>query len=194
MKKIFLLFIISLSFFKIYAQADFDVAAFADTLKYNWTNTETRYAFRENLEFKKSLLKKYENETLSISLNIGKSMIMPGWGHMHTEDYLRGQILLSTEILLAGTSYFLYDKSMEKYDKYKKADQIDVLNQYYSEANTAYKQATMAFSLFALVWVYNVYDTYIVTEQYNDHLWVKNIQKELDKKITVTPLGISVKF
>jgi hypothetical protein len=194
MKKYIILLLSIISSYSLFAQADFDIISFADTLKYNWDTPVTRYAYRENLDFKKSLLNKYENERLNISLNMGKSLIIPGWGHFHTKDYLRGQVLLSSEIILAGSTFFLYEKAMDRYNKYKKATQIDQINQYYQEANDSYKQASLTTALFILVWAYNVYDTYLVTNQYNDRLWINNIQKEVDRKITVTPNGISIKF
>ncbi len=194
MKKSILILLFTLSLLPLLAQTDFDIASFADTLKYNWDTPATRYAYRENLEFKKKLLTKYEDERLAVPLNMGKSMLLPGWGHFHTKNYLRGQILLSSEIILAGSTFFLYDKAMDKYDQYKKATQIDQMDQFYQDANESYKQASLTTALFVLVWAYNVYDTYLVTNQYNDKLWIDNIQKEVDRKITVSPTGINIKF
>ena len=142
-------------------------------LKYNWNNAEERYQYRENLAFKKGLIDSYEAERLSTTLNLGKSAILPGWGHFDTNNVLRGQILLSTEIILAGTSFFLYDKSVEKYDKYKASKQIDEINQYYSDANRLYKQSQLTMGLFAAIWVFNIYDTYVSTNQYNEWLWIR---------------------
>lgn len=193
MKNILAFLILVIVYPALFAQ-DFDIKVFADTLKYKWDSPASRYEYREDLLFRTNLLKKYENEKLNIGFNITKSMLIPGMGHFQTKNYLRGQILLSTEIILAGTTYFLYDKSQEKYDKYHNSTQIDEMNQYYSDANSSYKQASLTAALFVVVWGYNLYDTYVVTKQYNDRLWLKNVDKETNKKIMLTPNGVSIKF
>lgn len=166
----------------------------ADTLKYNWNNPDERYAFRENQNLKKLLINEYDQMKINIPTNMSRSMILPGWGHFQSKNYLRGQIIMSTEIVLAGASIFMYNKSMDKYKLYKESSQIDDINQYYREANSAFKQASICTFLFSIVWVYNIYDTYKVSEQYNNHLWSDLVQKEKNKKIIVNPQGIQIKF
>ncbi len=146
------------------------------------------------MKIKNSLLQKYEKNKINIGLNISKSAVIPGLGHFQTKDYLRGQILLSTEIVLAGTTYFLYDKAMDKYDQYKNSTQIDVMNQFYTEANDSFKQASLTGFLFVAVWGYNLYDTYVVSKQYNDKLWLDYVKKENEKRIKINPNGITIKF
>ncbi len=193
MKQLLILTMI-LACFAILSAQDFDINTFADTLKYNWKTSNDRYEFRTDLEFRNSLTSKYEKEMISVPFNMSKSIMMPGLGHFQTKNYFRGQILLSTEIVLAGASYFLYDKAMVKYRKYKSATQIDDMNQYYTDASGYYRQSTIFTTLFVMIWVYNVYDTYIVTNEYNVNLWNSLVEKQKENKITITPTGVSIKF
>lgn len=177
----------------VHAQ-DFDMRVFADTLKYNWTSSNDRYEFRDDIFLRNSIIPIYENDIINIPQNMAKSLLLPGLGHFATKNYLRGQIFLSAEILLAGSAYFMYDKANSKYDQYKKATQIDKINEYYNDAMDSYRQATIVTSLFMAVWLYNIYDTYIVTKEYNLNLWDTYYLREKEKKLIVSPNGITYKF
>ncbi len=192
--KYYMIIIFLLSISSVFCDNSINIIELADTLKYNWNSPEERYSFRENHNFKKSLIEEYNLKKINIPNNMSRSMILPGWGHFQSKNYLRGQIILSSEIILASASIFMYNKAMDKYDLYNSSTQIDNINQYYSEANSAYKQASICGFMFVIVWIYNIYDTYKVSEQYNEQLWNDLILKEKNKKVIIHPHGFQIKF
>lgn len=193
MKKYLFFFLVLYSFSLLTAQ-DFNINTFADTLKYNWKTPEDRYNFRLDLDYRNSIMQNYDDQSINVPLNMSQSVMMPGLGHFNTKNFLRGQILLSAEIVLAGTSYMFYNKSMEKFKKYKNATQIDEINQYYTEASDLYKKSSAFTTLCVALWIYNVYDTYIVTNEYNNKLWINLVEKEKEKRFNITPTGIQINF
>ncbi len=193
MKKIIILLFLMLTVISCFAQG-YDIRALADTLKYGWNSPSDRYDFRNDLKLRTSIINEFENSIINVPVNMGKSMLMPGLGHFQTKNYLRGQIFLSTEILLIGSAYFMFDKSQSKYDQYKKATQIDKINEYYDDALSDYKTGVMITGLALAVWLYNIYDTYVVTKEYNENLWYEIKQKEVDRRLIIQPNGISYRF
>lgn len=193
MKKITLLLLALCSYFICNAQT-FDMRVFADTLKYGWSNPEDRYNFRDDIKLRTSILDEYNNSKINIPVNMGKSLLLPGLGHFQTKNYFRGQVFLSAEILLFGSAYFMFDKSSTKYEQYKNATQIDKIDEYYNDALSSYKQGVILSGLFVAVWLYNVYDTYLVSREYNENLWLELMQKQADRRIIIQPNGISVRF
>lgn len=121
-------------------------------------------------------------------------MIAPGWGHFSTNNYLKGEILLGLQVLLAGSAYYFYDQSQDYYDKYKNAHQIDEINQYYIDANSSYRTSGILVGLWIITWGYTVLDTIQATENYNRDLWYTLYNEYMKSKVTVTAQGIQIRF
>lgn len=193
MKKIYLLCLILLISFSCFAQG-YDIKALADTLKYGWETPEDRYQFRDDMKLRTHILDDYNSQLINIPTNLSKSALIPGLGHFQTKNYFRGQIFLSSEILLIGSAYFMFDKAQTKYDQYKSATQIDKINEYYDNALSHHKTGVIISGLALAVWLYNLYDTYLVTREYNENLWSEIKQKETNRRIIIHPNGITLKF
>ncbi|HHE37266.1 MAG TPA: hypothetical protein ENL20_01675 [Candidatus Cloacimonetes bacterium] len=192
MKKIF--FISLLVFITVSAYAEFDIKKFSNPYKYNWDTTEKQHIYRENLMERQKLLQVYQLKKQNITTNLIKSAIAPGWGHFSARSYTKGQILLGLELAILGTSLYYYDISMEQYDKYKKATYIEDINQYYSNAKMPYIYSQGLLGLGIVIWIYTVYDTIAVTEEYNQNLWQEIFFDFQQKKISITPTGITLRF
>jgi hypothetical protein len=163
---------------------------------YGWNSvTEWREA-RTNLQNQLKIYQQYEEQKQSHFVNALKSVIIPGWGHFSAHRYTKGQILLGAEILILGSSVYYYTTAMDDYDKYKSANQIDAIYQYYTDANSAYKTSQIILGLGGLVWLYTILDAVQVTEDYNRGLW-RELQKEQSTvSLSITPqrVGIEIKF
>jgi len=83
---------------------------------------------------------------------------------------------------------------MDIYDKYEKATYIGDIEKYYSDAKSPYNMSQVFLGLGIIVWVYNIYDTIVVTEKYNDALWEKIIFENQDTSISISPTGLSMRF
>jgi len=169
-------------------------SAFVDTLKYKWHTPTDRYDFRDNLDLRNSILPDFQKEMINVSSNMERSLFLPGIGHFHTGNYLRGLLMVGSEVFIASTAIYMYDKGKQSYKKYKVATQIDDINRYYDSAVTNYTQASMMVGLFVAVWVYNIYDTYLVTTAYNEKLWNEHLRKERERRFYLTPAGATFRF
>jgi len=176
------------------AAQEFNMEEFTDPSKYGWGTFEQRQEAQNDLLARQQLLQVYRMQRLPAAANVAKSAIAPGWGHFSAQSYTKGQVLLGMQIVLLGSSFYFYDQAMENYNKYKKATQIDKMNQAYNDSLEPYRYAQVFFGLYTLVWAYTLYDTYQVTEEYNAGLWQRIIQEYNRSKVQLTPTGVSVRF
>ncbi len=180
--------------FSILLAQDFDLEKFTDTQKYGWEDFEQRNLAKMDLQERQRLLQIYRMNRLTTAGNLAKSAIVPGWGHFAAQSYTKGQILLGLEVVLLGSSLYFYDQAMDSYDKYQKADQIDEMNQYYNDSLEPYRYSQAFLGLAVIVWIYTLYDTINVTEDYNSNLWNDIIREYNRQNVIITPTGISVRF
>lgn len=185
----FILAISSLSY-----SMEFDLDKFSNPAKYGWDNTEKQRISREDLLQRQKLLQIYELKKQNPTKNMLKSIIAPGWGHFSAKRYTKGQILLTSELILMGAAFYYYNIAIDNYNKYKNATYIIDINNYYENAKVPYHFATAFFSIGAVLWVYTVFDSAVVTRSYNDDLWSSVVKKYQKKKILITPTGVTLRF
>ena len=192
MKK--MIIILAILSFSVFLFSEFDIEKFVDPHKYGWESLEKYYSDRKNFEERQKLLQIYELKKLSVSKNILKSVIAPGWGHFTAKRYTKGQILLGLEVILIGSGIYYYDQAMENYDKYKKADYIGDIEKYYTDANTPFQYSKILLGFGVVVWLYTIYDTIQVTEEYNNELWDNIYMEYYKKNLIITPTGFTLRF
>ncbi|MCK9310528.1 MAG: hypothetical protein M0P99_09660, partial [Candidatus Cloacimonetes bacterium] len=103
-----LMFMLLLFALPLCAQS-FDIQAFSDSTKYGWKDYQVRADYREQLYHKQSLLQIYELEAQPVNANIAKSATVPGWGQFSSKASTKGTLILSTELVLIGTSLYFWD-------------------------------------------------------------------------------------
>ncbi len=197
MKKILLIIILIALSLPLFADehTKFDIdAILQNNIKYGWDNATNWENSRKDIQENMTIFKQWENKKQSHFTNCLKSMIAPGWGHFSTKNYLKGEVLLGLQVLLAGSAYYFYDQSQDYYEKYRNAHQIDEINQYYIDANSSYRTSGILVGLWIIAWGYTVLDTIPATENYNRDLWYALYDEYMNKKITVTAQGIQIRF
>ena len=176
--------------------AQFNIKNFSDTEKYGWKDIQSQQMARKELQSRQKLLQIYEMEKQSKIGNIIKSAITPGWGQLNTQHCTKGQMLLGLELIIAGSSYYFYDRASEEYDLYLEANYIGDIKQHYEDASTFnfYSKGLMMFGI--AIWAYNLYDTYQTTEEFNANVWNNILKQYHSEKIQVSlqPLGFEVRF
>lgn len=163
---------------------------------YGWTSVSEWKDARKNLQNELKIYQQYEQQKQSHFVNALKSVILPGWGHFSAHQYTKGTILLGAEIFILGSSIYYYSTAMDDYDKYKSANQIDEMYQYYTDANSAYKTSQIILGLGSILWLYTILDAVQVTEDYNRGLW-QELQKEHSTvSLSFYPqrVGIEIRF
>ena len=192
MKKVILVVMLISTLF-LFAQ-QFDKLKFSDPLKYGWKNHDLRMKARTDLLNRQKLLQIYQLNKQSKTKNMIKSMVFPGWGHFSAQRYTKGQVLLGLEIVMFGSSLYYYDQAREYYNKYKDENYIIDMNSYYEDTKLPLHLSQAFFALGVVVWIYSLYDTGLVTDDYNKDLW-DNLMKEFhERKFEISPQGITLRF
>jgi hypothetical protein len=192
MKPIFILFFVLFSTF-LFSNST-EIFRFSEPDKYGWTNPELRIKAREDLYNRQKLLQIYHLNKQNPTKNVIKTMILPGWGHFSAHRYTKGQVLLGMEIILLGSSIYFYDQAKEYYDKYKQSTNILDINNFYEDTKIPLRLSQGFLTLGILVWIYSLYDTPKVTDEYNKDLWDKLIFEFHQKRVEVTPHGVTLRF
>jgi len=172
----------------------FDIKAFSDTTKYGWKNYLDRNAYRQDLKQRQDLLQIYEMEAQPLNTNILKSAIIPGWGQFSTKESTKGTVILGTEIVLAGTSFYFLDRALSKYKLYKQATQVDEIEKYYKDAQVPYQYSFILMGAAGIIWAYNIFDVIQSTQDYNVRLWEEIMERSKSGPVYITPTGIEVRF
>ena len=194
MNKFIFSLLLLLLFINLCAENAFNIETFTNPQKYGWSTWEDRMNYRSDLYERQKLLQIYDIDAQTIPGNILKSSIFPGWGQFNARQYTKGQVFLAMEIGLLGASYFFYDRAMDRYDKYKNANQIDDMNTYYHDAQVPYQFSIVFLTFATAVWAYNIFDVSQSTEQYNTEVWEKTLKAYYQAPVQVTPEGIQIKF
>ncbi|HOH47267.1 MAG TPA: hypothetical protein PLX59_05455 [Candidatus Cloacimonadota bacterium] len=178
----------------LFAQLRFDIEAFSDTTKYGWEDYAARADYRSELYNRQQLLHIYELESQPLTANILKSALVPGWGQFSTNAPVKAEIIIGAEVLAMGTAFLFYDRSMNYYRKYQNASQVGEIEDYYKKARTANQYATLTAGLGLIVWIYNMYDVIVSTEEYNASVWQKILERNRDSALQITPEGLELRF
>jgi len=173
---------------------EFDIEEFSNPAKYNWKNMKDRFEAREDLVSRQKLLQIYEMNKQQIISNMIKSAFAPGWGHYSSQDYTKGHVLMASEIVLFGTSYYFYNRAMDNYHNYEDSHYIGDIKQLYLDANSNYKYSQLFFSLGTVIWIYTIYDSIGATQEYNQNLWNDLSKKLHSQRVLITPTSITVRF
>ncbi len=180
--------------FKLAYTLELNLEQFSNPQKYGWKNIDEQRKFREKLIQRQKLLQIYELKKQNPTKNMLKSLIAPGWGHFSAHFYTKGQVLLTSEIVLMGAAFYYHSIAMDYYDKYKKATYIIDINNYYAKLKTPYTLSIAFFSLGTIVWIYTIFDSAVVTRNYNEKLWIKIIKEYNKKRLTISPTGVTLRF
>jgi hypothetical protein len=195
MRKSYILFLLLLVISGgLYAQLRFDIEAFSDTTKYGWADYAARADYRSELYNRQQLLHIYELESQPLTANILKSALVPGWGQFSTNAPVKAEIIIGAEVLALGTAFLFYDRSMNYYRKYQNASQVGEIEDNYKKARTANQYATLTAGLGLIVWIYNMYDVIVSTEEYNASIWKKIVERNRDSALQITPEGLELRF
>lgn len=162
--------------------------------QYGWDTVSEWKIDRKQFKHNLQILTIYDDNKQSFTINCLKSVIAPGWGHFSAKNYTKGEILLGLQMFLFGSSLYFYDKSMDSYDNYKNATNINDISQYYTDANASFQTSQLFIGFWALVWGYTIIDSFQATENYNRDLWKHLVMKYKNKKITLTPNGVNIRF
>ncbi len=109
---------------------------------------------------------KFETSSQSFRTSFAKSLLLPGWGHLHNSIDTKGWILLSSTALTLGTSvYFSFD-SFKKEKDYLAATNPQEMDGLYNRYNSSYKLRNISLISLALVWIYSQIDFAFISNNF----------------------------
>lgn len=182
-----------IGFYRLSAQR-FDVEKFSDPYKYGWLKPAEQHSARQDLKERQKLLQVYEMNKFNYSERLVKAAVVPGWTHFSAGKFAKGQIILGVEVALFVSSFYYYDQAMNYYDKYKNSNYIGEMEDYYEKTKAPWRNSQIFFGLGLMVWIYNIYDSYLVVNEYNTNLWQKIYLDYHNKKLSITNKGITYRF
>ncbi len=107
---------------------------------------------------KTDTLVKWINNSNQITSCLKRSMILPGWGHIHNGQTKKGWFLLGANtITFAAAVYSIQDCSKARKD-YISETNPDLIQDQYNTYNSAYKNRNILISVFAACWLYTQSD------------------------------------
>jgi len=189
-----IILLILFGFINYLSAQGFNVEKFTDPAKYGWENPRQQIESRKDLLTRQKLLQVYEMNKFRYRDKLIKSALVPGWTQFVAKKYAKGQIILGLEVALFVSSFYYYDQTMNYYDKYKKAEYICDIDDYYEKTKSPWRNCQLFLGMGIVVWIYNIYDTFVVVEDYNRELWQKIYLDYYNKKISVSPNGITLRF
>lgn len=87
-----------------------------------------------------------------------RSVVFPGLGHLYLNNSAKGWVLTAlTAVTLPTMVYFIFDASSTEKDYLNEVD-ASLIEQKYSEYNSAYKTRNFFIAAFAVVWFYSQID------------------------------------
>lgn len=125
---------------------------------------------------------KFSIESSSMKAAFTKSLILPGWGHLHTGEELRGWLLISATAITLGSSIYFSVDAYNKEKDYLSATVQPIINDLYTKYNSSYKLRNISLISFAVVWIYSQIDLAYFSNNY-----FQITSANLEKNINATP-------
>lgn len=93
-----------------------------------------------------------------INSAIAKSLIVPGWGHLHLKNNTKGWILTTASTAALGSMiYFIVDAN-KKENNYLAETNPTLIQQKYDDYNSSYKIRNLLIASYAAIWLYSQID------------------------------------
>lgn len=107
----------------------------------------------------------YDFEQLStVKGAFARSLIVPGWGHLYEEKYIKGTILtvLSSAALISSV-YYIVDTN-EKEKNYLVETNPSLIESKYQDYNSSFKKRNISLIAYGVIWLYSQFDLLILSD------------------------------
>lgn len=142
-----------------------------------------------------------QRDTIRITIDTDKicraalwrSMILPGWGHLHLQHQKKGLLLTTLSSgTLAASLYFGLD-CHDKRNLYLRETDPEQIQEKYSQYNKSYQRRNIALTSFALLWLYSQADL-LFFENYTSHARITSALIPPQKPGEPLKLGLNYHF
>jgi hypothetical protein len=124
-------------------------------------------------------------ESLFPGRQIALSLLLPGLGHIQSEETTKGWILLAAGTAsLAAAIYYSIDAA-DKEDKYLKETNRDRIEPLYNSYNDAYQLRNTCLSLFGAIWIYTQIDLLLINPIQIDNQLTIDFQPHVNSSLTL---------
>ena len=112
-----------------------------------------------------------------INSAIGKSIILPGWGHLSLKNDTKGWLLTSAGVAGLGSMlYYIFDTNNKENDYLSSINSTDIRKNY-DKYNTSYKIRNTLIISYAALWIYSQIDLLFISTD----LGSKNVTPGISK-------------
>lgn len=94
-----------------------------------------------------------------------RSIVLPGWGHLHRDMQLKGWTLLSLSAVTLGGGIYFAGEARSKEEAYLNETDPDLIDSRYDDFNTAYKRRNLFLAAYGLVWLFAQADLLFFSRQ-----------------------------
>ena len=92
------------------------------------------------------------NESLRGAM--ARSIILPGWGHLHRDMQFKGWTLTSLSVVTLGSAIYFADDARSKEEAYLNETDPELIDSRYDDFNTAYKRRNFFLAAYGLIWLF----------------------------------------
>ena len=89
---------------------------------------------------------------------VAKSLILPGWGHLHNNENTKGWILTSVGTAALGSMIYYTFESNSRERDYLSERNSELIQSKYNEYNNSYKIRNLLIASYAAIWLYTQID------------------------------------
>ncbi len=107
---------------------------------------------------KTDTLVKWINNSSQITSCLKRSLILPGWGHIHNGQKKKGWLLLGANALTFSAAVFSIQDCSKARKDYISETNPDLIQDQYNTYNSAYKNRNILISVYAACWLYTQSD------------------------------------
>jgi len=96
-----------------------------------------------------------------------RSLILPGWGHLHSGYSKKGWFLTAISVATLGTAIYFTVDAHSKEEVYLNETDRALIEAKYSDYNSAYKTRNILIAAYAAVWLYSQVDLLYLSQKSN---------------------------
>ncbi len=111
-------------------------------------------------------LSRHDYESSLFRASLWRSIVLPGWGHLHVKQNTKGWLLsTASAISLGSLTYFAIDTDKKEEAYLNETDPVQIASAY-NDYNKSYKIRNTLLTAYGLIWLYTQMDIIFNSDEY----------------------------
>lgn len=107
--------------------------------------------------------------TTPLKISLMKNLILPGWGLLNSDNYVKGWVFTSLSAINIGALVYFIGTTNKKESDYLNETDVNLMKMKYDEFNSAYKTRNVLIITYAALWIYSQLDFLLLGESPVNH-------------------------